>query len=175
MGALTEDADNIQSRRLLNQKYGINNYGSVAEINSGVNSNYNALQVTLEKRLTHGYSFLSSLTWAKTMDNFAPSKDSPQYTNSCACGRQFDYGLSDDDLNKVIKFNANYMTPTVHLQELANKFLNGWEVTGIVSWYPTGTPFTIVSGVDNSFSAIGADQADLINVSGIAQTKLGHR
>ena len=174
-GSSTEDATNIQSRRLLNQRYGINNYGSVAQINSGVNSNYNALQITVEKRFTHGYSFLGSFTWAKAMDDFAPSKDSPQYTNSCACGRYFDYGPSDDDLNKVVKFNANYSTPSVHLQEIADKFLNGWEVTGIVSWYPTGTPFTIVSGVDNSFSAIGADRADLISVSDIGQTKLGHR
>ncbi len=174
-GGSTEDSTNLQSRRLLNQRYGIDNYGSVAQINSGVNSNYNALQITVEKRFTHGYSFLGSFTWAKAMDDFAPSKNSPQYTNSCACGRYFDYGPSDDDLNKVVKFNANYSTPSVHLQEIADKFLNGWEVTGIVSWYPTGTPFTIVSGVDNSFSAIGADRADLISVSDIGQTKLGHR
>jgi hypothetical protein len=174
-GASTEDATNIQSRRLLNQKYGVNNYGSVAEINSGVNSNYNALQVSVEKRLSHGYSFLSSFTWAKAMDDFAPSKDSPQYTNSCACGRHFDYGPSDDDLNKVIKFNVNYLTPTLHVHGIEDKLLNGWEITGIVSWYPTGTPFTIISGVDNSFSAIGADRADLVNVSNIEQAKLGHR
>ena len=67
------------------------------------------------------------------------------------------------------------MTPSVHIQRVADKFLNGWQATGIVNWYPTGNPFTIVSGVDNSFSAIGADRADLINVSDISQTKLGHR
>jgi Carboxypeptidase regulatory-like domain/TonB dependent receptor-like, beta-barrel/TonB-dependent Receptor Plug Domain len=174
-GNSTEDPANIQFRRLLNQKYGIDNYASVPLINSGVNSNYNALQITAEKRFTHGYSFLSSFTWGKAMDDFAPSKDSPYFTNSCACGRYFDYGPSDDDLSKVVKFNANYLTPTVHVQRFADKFLNGWEVTGIVNWYPAGNPFTIVSGVDNSFSAIGADRGDLINVSNIQQTKLGHR
>ncbi len=173
--ASTEDPANVQSRRLLNQKYGIDNYASIPLINTGVNSNYNALQVTVEKRFTHGYSFLASFAWAKAMDDFAPNKDTPQYTNSCACGRYFDYGPSDDDLNKVIKFNANYLTPSVHIQRVADKFLNGWQVTGIVNWYPTGNPFTIVSGVDNSFSAIGGDRADLINVSNISQTKLGHR
>ncbi len=171
----TEDPANVQSRRFLNQKYGIDNYASVPLINSGVNSNYNALQITVEKRFTHGYSFLSSFSWAKAMDDFAPSKDSPQFTNSCACGRSFDYGPSDDDLNKVVKFNASYATPSVHIQSVADRFLNGWQVTGIVNWYPTGNPFTIVSGVDNSFSAIGADRADLIHVSNISQTKLGHR
>ncbi|MGB6934875.1 MAG: TonB-dependent receptor [Acidobacteriaceae bacterium] len=174
-GNSTEDPANVQSRRLLNVKYGIDNYASVPFINSGVNSNYNGLQITVEKRFTHGYSFLSSFTWAKAMDDFAPSKDSPYFTNSCACGRYFDYGPSDDDLNKVFKFNVNYMTPSVHIERFADKILNGWEVTGIVSWYPTGNPFTIVSGIDNSFSAIGADRGELINVSNIGQTKLGHR
>ena len=40
---------------------------------------------------------------------------------------------------------------------------------------PTGNPFSIMSGVDNSFSAIGADRADLINVSSIKNTFTGHR
>ena len=174
-GNSTEDAANIQFRRLLNQKYGIDNYASVPFINSGVNSNYNALQITVEKRFTHGFSLLSSFAWAKAMDDFAPNKDTPYYTNSCSCGRFFDYGPSDDDLNKVFKINANYSTPQVHIERVVDKFLNGWQVTGIANWNPTGNPFTIVSGVDNSFSAIGADRADLINVSNIKETLLGHR
>ena len=174
-GNSTEDPANVQSRRLLNVKYGIDNYASIPFINSGVNSNYNALQITVEKRFTHGFSMLGSFAWAKALDDFAPNKDTPGYTNSCSCGRHFDYGPSDDDLNKVFKINGNYETPHVHIQQVADKFLNGWEITGIANWNPTGNPFTIVSGVDNSFSAIGADRADLINVSNIKQAFEGHR
>lgn len=155
--------------------YGIDNYASVPLINSGVNSNYNALQITVEKRFTHGFSMLGSFAWAKAMDDYAPNKDTPGYTNSCSCGRYFDYGPSDDDLNKVFKINGNYETPHVHIQNVADKFLNGWEITGIANLNPTGNPFTIVSGIDNSFSSIGADRADLINVSNIKQAFEGHR
>ena len=56
------------------------NYGSIASINSGVDSNYNAAQITLEKRMTHGFSFLSNFTWAKELDDFAPVGGS-QYLN----------------------------------------------------------------------------------------------
>lgn len=171
----SEDSANIQARRLFNLKYGIDNYASVPFINTGVNSNYNALQVTGEKRFTHGFSFLASFVWAKAMDDFAPNKNTPYFTNSCACGRYFDYGPSDDDLSKVVKVNGNYLTPTVHINKFANAFLNGWEVSGILNWYPTGNPFTIVSGVDNSFSAIGADRADLVNITNVKQAFLGHR
>lgn len=137
------------------------NYGSVAEINSGVNSNYNALQLTLEKRLGHGFSFLSNFAWAKALDDFAPQPQGSLYylyTNTCTCGRHFDYGPSADDLNKVFKVNGNYETPHVHV---AGPILNGWELTAIADWQ-TGSPFTIYSGYDDSESGIGNDRADLV-------------
>jgi len=95
------------------------NFGSVASINSGVNSNYNPLQLTLEKRSKHGFSLLSNFAWAKAMDDFAPQPQgslASMYTNSCSGGRQFDYGPSADDLNKVFKINGDYEIPHFHVQ-----------------------------------------------------------
>jgi hypothetical protein len=134
-------------------------YGSIGSINSGVNSNYNAAQVTLEKRYTHGFSLLTNFTWAKDLDDFAPI-GSPYLTNSCSCGRYFDYGPSDDDVSKTFKVNGDYLLPHVKLPAAADKLVNGWELTAIAEWN-TGFPFTIFSGYDNSFSSMGADRADL--------------
>jgi outer membrane receptor protein involved in Fe transport len=50
-------------------------YGSIASINSGVDSNYNAAQITLEKRMTHGFSFLTNFTWSRELNDFAPVGD----------------------------------------------------------------------------------------------------
>jgi hypothetical protein len=80
-----------------------NLYGSIASINSGVDSNYNAAQITLEKRMTHGFSFLTNFTWSRELDDFGPIGGSQYLTNTCPCGRHFDYGPSDDDLNKTFK------------------------------------------------------------------------
>src|ERR1035437_6694477 len=140
------------------------NYGSVASINSGVNSNYNALQLTIEKRLGHGFSFLSNFAWSKALDDFAPQPQGSLYylyTNSCTCGRHFDYGPSADDLGKVFKINGNYEIPHIHSQRVADTILNGWQLTAIVDWQ-TGSPFTVFSGYDNSMSGIGNDRADLV-------------
>jgi hypothetical protein len=147
------------------------NYGSIASINSGVDSNYNAAQVTLEKRMTHGFSFLTNFTWSKELDDFAPAGSSPYLTNTCTCGRYFDYGPSDDDLSKTFKLNGEYAVPRINLPTLADKIVNGWELSGTVSWQ-TGFPFSIFSDNDNSMSGIFGDRADLA-VSSVQQAVLG--
>ncbi|MGA7360792.1 MAG: carboxypeptidase regulatory-like domain-containing protein [Candidatus Sulfotelmatobacter sp.] len=146
-------------------------YGSIASINSGVDSNYNAAQITLTKRMTHGFSFLTNFTWAKELDDFAPAGGSPYLTNSCSCGRDFDYGPSDDDLSKTFKINGEYMVPRISLPKAVDKIVNGWELSGTVSWQ-TGFPFTIFSGADNSLSGMLGDRADLA-VASVQQAVLG--
>ena len=163
-GQSTEE--NTQQRRVYS------GYASIASINSGINSNYNAAQLTVEKRYAHGFSVLSSFSWSKALDDFAP-QGSSYYTNSCSCGRYFDYGPSADDVSKVFKINGNYETPKVHVQKFADLLLNGWQVTGISSWQ-SGNPFTVFSGSDNSLSGIGADRADLA-IANIGNAVLGHR
>ena len=147
-------------------------YGSIGEINSGVNSNYHAGQLTFERRFAQGLSILSNFAWSKNLDDFAP-QGSPFYTNSCTCGRHFDYGPSADDISKVLKVSGDYQIPQFHLSGVAGRALNGWEMTGIASWQ-TGNPFTIFSGYDNSLSAIGADRADLNGITNIGQANLSH-
>ncbi len=145
-------------------------YGSIASINSGVDSNYNAAQITFEKRMTHGFSFLSNFTWAKELDDFGPIGGSQYLTNTCPCGRHFDYGPSDDDVNKTFKMNGEYLVPRVGVPRAFDKIVNGWELSGTALWQ-SGFPFTIFSGQDNSQSGILGDRADLA-VSTIQQAIL---
>lgn len=157
-----------QNENTIQQRRPNQNFGSVAEIDPGVNSNYNSLQLTLEKRFGHGLSLLSNFAWSRTLDDFAPNPQGSggsQYTNSCTCGRRFDYGPSVDDLSKVFKINGDYEIPHLPVHNFADRLLNGWQLTAIVAWQ-TGFPYTIFSGVDNSTSAIGEDRADSVAVSG---------
>ncbi len=136
------------------------NYGSIGSINSGVNSNYNAAQITVEKRMTHGFSFLSNFTWSKELDDFAPIGGSPYLTNTCYCGRYFDYGPSDDDVSKVFKISGEYVIPHAPLPKVVGAVLNGWQLSGTVLW-ESGFPFSLFSNVDNSLSGMLGDRADL--------------
>lgn len=159
---------NIQQRRVYP------NFGVIDLLDSEVSSNYNALQLTAEKRYSHGLSFLSNFTWSKSLDDFAPgtSGGGNPRTNTCTCGRYFDYGPDNGDINKVFKFSGSYKAPKTSLKGVAGGFANGWELTDITSWQ-TGFPFTVYSNADNSFSGIGEDRADLAGSLGSAVLSSG--
>jgi hypothetical protein len=147
-------------------------YGSIASINSGVDSNYNAAQITLTERMKHGFSFLTNFTWSKELNDFAPIGGSPYLTNSCSCGRHFDYGPSDDDRSKVFKINGEYLFPHAGLPKGLERVVNGWELSGTVLWQ-SGSPFSIFSGADNSLSGMLGDRGDLVPGYTVQQAILG--
>lgn len=143
---------NTQQRRLYPA------FGFVNTIVSAINSNYNGLQLTVEKRLTHGVSLLANYTWSKEMNDFAPVGAYNSSTDPF--DRKFDYGPSDDDLRNAVKVSGIYRFPHTKAGGAAGKLANGWEFTSIWNWHG-GFPFSIFSGYDNSFSGVGEDRADL--------------
>lgn len=139
-------------------------FGPLFELDSEVKSNYNGLQLTLQKRFAQGFAFMSNLTWSKSMDNFGPGgsggHQNPSGSNTCTCGRQFDYGPGTGDVSKTFKISGNYTAPNVHINSAVDRVLNGWELSGVAT-ENTGFPYTIYAEDDNSFSSIGNDRADL--------------
>jgi hypothetical protein len=162
-GQSTED--NIQQRRVYP------NFGFVDAINSGVTSKYNAGQAELEKRIGHGVSFQSNFTWSRALNNYGPNGEPGGLaTNTCACGRSLDYGPDAGDANRVFRLSGNYALPHAPVKDGVGEVINGWSLSFISSWQ-SGFPFTVFSDDDNSFSAIGADRAN-ITVPNIKNTQL---
>jgi hypothetical protein len=136
-------------------------YASLIQMTNGGVSNYNALQMSLEKRLSHGVTFVANYTRSKSLDNQSVdqqfSLSSPDPFN-----RAFNYGLSDFDTPNNFTINGIWDLPKVSFgPRLIRSVLGGWGVTGILTWR-SGTPFTIISGQDRSLSGVGLDRADLI-------------
>ncbi|MGA2046141.1 MAG: TonB-dependent receptor [Terracidiphilus sp.] len=167
-GTPNSTENNIQSRLTYP------NYGFIGSINSGVNSNYNAGQLELEKRFTYGLTFQTNFTWSRALNDFGPNGQPGIFgiygINTCACGRSLDYGPDAGDDNKVFRLSGNYALPRVPVKGVANEAINGWNLSFISNWQ-TGFPFTSFAEDDNSFSAMGNDRPD-ITVANIAQTKL---
>jgi hypothetical protein len=140
---------NTQQRRLYPQ------FGSVGLFSSDNNSHYHAMKLNVEKRFSRGLSVLANYTWSKMIDDFGSGGTTNPFN------RRFDYGTSNDDIPHLFHFSAVWQIPHTPLKGVAGALVNGWGLTGLSTWR-SGFPFSVSSGVDNSFSGVGADRADYI-------------
>ncbi len=114
-------------------------------------SNYNSLQAKLEKRLSNGLSFLTTYTWAHSLDN----ADTPLGTTADEGTRSLnilglaaDYGPSGFDVRQRYTFNGNYDLPVGRGKKyltnggLADYVIGGWS-TSMVFRAQTGQPISI--------------------------------
>ncbi len=133
-------------------------FASVTNQSSAARSQYHALQLSLNRRFSRGFSILSSYTWSRLRDNASADGDGP--------ANPFDldanWGLSDLDLEH--RFVASFIWRLPDLAERAawlRQVLGGWQTNGIIT-LEGGSPFSIVSGRDNSQSGVNRDRADLV-------------
>jgi hypothetical protein len=144
-------------------------FSNVDLIAPTVRSNYNGFQVTVRKQFSYGLSLDANFTWSKSLDDFGPIGSST-YINTKPFDQMFDYGPSPGDVTRVLNFSPIYQLPGLKENSWKTRFTNGWSISSILSWQ-SGTPFTVYSGVDNSFSGVGADRADFTGTD-ISQAKL---
>jgi outer membrane receptor protein involved in Fe transport len=124
-------------------------------------SNYNALQLRWEKRMSHGVSFLVNYAWSRTMD---AGTSNGHYETIDAWQNAYDpaanYGLSQLDVPQNLNGYATWELPfgkgrDIPLHGVADEALGGWRVTGVFQAH-SGVPFTTVVGsADQSNSQAG--------------------
>jgi hypothetical protein len=150
-------------------------YTSIVQASGSGNSRYNALQLSLEKRLSHGFTILGNYTWSRSIDNIPYGADvtspilnatltmSPYIPNFKA----IDTGPSDFDFNQTFVLSYVWQLPELaHANRWLRGAAGGWEVTGITT-AQTGRPITLFAGTDRSQSGINEDHAQYLggNVS----------
>lgn len=135
------------------------NFGPIGMINSGYDSNYNALQLTVQKRMSQGLSFLADYTWSRNFNDFSESVNQGYYQTN-PHDRAFNYGPASSDVPQAFKLSGTWQVPGGHHTGALRKLLGGWAVAPILTWQ-SGFPFTVMSGLDNSFSGDFSDRADL--------------
>jgi len=134
-------------------------YGSVGEIASIANSNYNALEASLRKRFSHGLSFLASYTWSHSIDdvssfNITGSASQPVAGENDLAQNPFNLaaerGPSMFDARH--RFVLSYQWSLPFLQRSSawyGKLLGNWQLNGIMTAM-SGTPFTVFDSNDVS-------------------------
>jgi outer membrane receptor protein involved in Fe transport len=144
-------AGSVDSRRLYAPAFGpITTAASVGE------STYHALQLSLNKRLTRGFTLLASYTRSRFVDTASGDGDG----GSNPFDLSADKGTSDLDIPHMFVASFVYDLPKLETASAAlRQVFGGWQTTGIVL-LRSGTPFSVVSGRDNSQSGVNLDRAD---------------
>jgi hypothetical protein len=109
-------------------------------------SNYNSLQATLTKRLSHGLNFTIGYTYGHGLDNGSLNRFAGQPQNSLNPAAE--YASSDFDIRHRATFTASYEIPGT---KKFGQLLHGWKLNTIVT-LAGAQPWNIVDGSDN-FSA----------------------
>jgi TonB dependent receptor len=150
-------------------KFKTNTFSTVqADIND-INANYNALQASLEKRMSHGVTLLANYTYSKSLDDLPFGEGVSGFDTGYSAlplndpnRHRFDYGPSNFDHNHV--FTASYVWQTPSLKNagsLVRHLLGDYEFSGIIS-AESGRPITILQGTEISGTGIGNDRGTFI-------------
>jgi hypothetical protein len=121
-------------------------FPSVGEVGAEGASSYNALQVSVNKALSHGLQFQLSYTFSHALDN-SSSYENSGYGSSGRGYNQFqpslNYGNSTYDARQRLVFSPIYVVPfkaSGSAFGLYNLLLSGWQISAITT-VSTGFPF----------------------------------
>ncbi len=115
-------------------KYDGTIFGSIGQQGTDGNSRYNSFQASLNKRVSHGLSFLLSYTWAHSQDNgsgFESSGFGNRGVNPLLPG--LNWGDSDFDARQRFVASYQYELPVPHALSsgpVLSRIFKGWRVAG---------------------------------------------
>ena len=123
-------------------------FGAVTQLSTGANSHYNGLQLTADKRLTHGLQVLANYTWSHCMDTVSNGGFLPFSAGGIlsplpgSLARQ--YGPCDYDVRDNLTAQYVYQLPFKARNKTLAAAVNGWQVSGTAFWH-SGVPFSVLS------------------------------
>lgn len=147
-----------------NSRYPQASMNNIMGIGSGstfLSSNYNALQVTLNKRTSHGLSFLAAYTWAHTLDFTSSFEDSSFGGLGLDPTSTFASNYGDAAIDARQRFTLSYVwnLPKIGRAEnnwAARRVVNGWEMAGVTT-FQTGFPVQIYETTYRELRCDGLD------------------
>lgn len=114
-------------------------------------ANYNSLQASIARQMSHGIQFQTSYTWSKNLDEVNGEGGLDVYELQLPTNNQLDlrhssYGLANDDRSQRLVVNFIWSTPHVaSAPMLARAVLNGWQFSGI-GVLQSGSPLSVFDG-----------------------------
>ena len=130
-------------------------YGDINMVMWSGTSNYNGLQVQLNRRYTRGFQYGVAYTFSKTFDY---ANDDSADVNAGRPYKAFNYGPADFDQKHIFTINYIYDIPSLS-RKWNNGFvrilLDNWQISGTTS-YASGKPKTFGTGTGLNWSYNGS-------------------
>jgi Carboxypeptidase regulatory-like domain/TonB dependent receptor len=131
------------------------------------NANYNALQVTLEKRFSSGFQVLASYAFSKCIDN-GSNQSGPITVAFLSANR----AVCDYNLPNSLAVSSVYELPfgrnrafLSNANGLVNALFGGWELAGILT-ARSGLPFTPVISGDQANTGVTNQRPNVVGDPG---------
>ena len=147
-------------------------FGGSSLIAYAGNANYNSLQLTLQRRLADGLSFLGAYTWSHALDDSftllgGSGQNGSGYRNQRLLGYGFDYGNSYTNVGQRFVLNTQYELPFgngkryLNHRGLTDEVAGGW-AAALVFRVQTGEPIGVYAnnnpaGTGNAYAYRVAD------------------
>ncbi|HWC99006.1 MAG TPA: TonB-dependent receptor [Candidatus Sulfopaludibacter sp.] len=128
-------------------------YSNINYYQGEATSNYNALQVQVQRRTTKGLFFGVAYTWSKALSTAqSGGTNDNSFVRPDQYNSEANYGPSSFDRRQVLAINYVYTTPRLSVGNgFTRIFTDGWQLSGVTQAV-TGSPFTpgfSVSGAGN--------------------------
>ncbi len=141
---------------------------------SGANSIYNALQVRVVHRLTHGVMLQGIYTYGKSLDDASSIGGGSATVEQQDGNLHGEYGLSTFDVRHQFRAVSMWELPFGQRSRWANRgwkerAFGDWRLQNIFTWQ-TGTPFTVLLGGVASDNGTGANFSLRPNITGNPNT-----
>ncbi|MGA2117045.1 MAG: carboxypeptidase regulatory-like domain-containing protein [Bryobacteraceae bacterium] len=127
-------------------------------------SNYNGLQVTADRRLSHGLSYGMAYTYSKVMD-FADTDQvigQPTYFSA-----RRNYAMAGFDATHVFAFHYTYNIPVIEswkANPAARLIASNWQLSGVTT-FASGNPVPITFSMTNGENTSGGGDPQRVNLT----------
>jgi Carboxypeptidase regulatory-like domain/TonB dependent receptor len=129
------------------------NVGRIDRLSFDADSYYDALQLGLEKKMSHGLQIQGSFTWGKSLDTGSSTIAGDQFSNSpSSLPVYFDSrvrkGQSDFNLARNLVVSGTWEIPGFKSRSgFTGWATHGWQIGGVLQ-ASSGAPFTVLIGGD---------------------------
>jgi hypothetical protein len=135
-------------------------FGSIRGMFYQGRSYFNALELQLAKRMSHGFQVQGTYTWGKSIDTSSATVAGDAFGNSISSLNWFDMrltrGLSDFNVGRTLVVNGTWDIPSAKsFTGPARWVTDGWEL-GLILTVSDGVPFTPTWGT-------GSDPANTLS------------